>query len=241
MSEPGRTQLHIAFDQAAIDGKCDSLRGMLCLGLDVCGGVTRGVRALELAAGMGHVEVMQLLTDAGVKDNDGACLCFTVACAKQNSVRFLQKQYEKDSLDHVKELSGTSLLHGVIKNHQHLGPKMLRWLINAGANTTASLYVMIRETGAEVDLGTPRALLVSEMGQYSPDEVPSTLTAIDRLFKQEEAIHAKSWLWSGGVEKTKKKSSLTSIKYLRRSSRDTSRVVLSGLLRYTRKPDKFTV
>ena len=233
MSEPGRTQLHVAFDQAAIDGKCDSLRGMLRLGLDICGGVSRGVKALELAAGKGHVEVMQLLTDAGVKDEYGACLCFVVNLVpEKNSIRFLLKQYEKDSLDHVKELSGTSLMHGVIRNHKQLGPKMFRWLLDAGANTTASLHAMIQETGAEVDLGTPRASLVGIMGQYSPDEVPPTLTAIDRLFKQEDAIHAKSWLWPGGVEeKTKKKTKSTSVKYLRRRNR----VVVSGLLRYTGK------
>lgn len=237
MSEPGRTNLHITFDQAAVDGKCDVMRAMLRLGLDVCGGISGGVKALEHAAGKGHVEVMQLLTDAGVKDT-GACFVLAAQLGQRNSIRFLMKQYEKDALDHVEASSGPTLLIAAIKN-QRLGPKMVRWLMDAGANTRQSLILRVHPTmGPQVDVGTPKNFLGRGMARYTPGKVPPTLIAIDRLLRQEEAVHAKSWLWPEvdvEVEETGKKSSLTSIHVVRMSRSTTSRVVLGGLLRYTRK------
>ena len=239
MCEPGRTRLHVVFDQAAVDGKCDAVREMLGLGLGVCGGISRGVKALEHAAGKGHVEVMQILTDAGVKDT-GTCFVAAAQFSQRNSVRFLMKQYEKDSLGHVEATSGPSLLIAAIKNHNHcgFGPKMVRWLLNAGANTKESLVCRLHPTtGPQFDFGTPNVFLGREMARYPAGKVPRTLTAIDRMLKQEEAVHAKSWLWPGvdaEVEEMKNKPSSTSIR-IWTIRRCTSRVVVGGLLRYTRK------
>lgn len=233
----GRIRLHDDFDDAAIEGNGDSIREMLeRFGLDFCGGVSRGMRALEGAAGKGHVEVMQILTDAGVKDT-GSCLVFALQCRQRISARFLMKQYQRDSLDHVEKCSGATLLNEAIVSHTVSGVKMVRWLMNARASTKKRVVIKQYNPGAveHVVMGTCRETLDREIQRHLPGKVPPTLTAIDRLLEQEEAVHANSWLWpeTDVEEKIKKKKKSGSVFKCM-----CARVVVGGLLRYAQKMPK---
>lgn len=181
---------------------------------------------------------MQLLVDAGVKDTGVSMLFATHLCQKR-SIRFLMRLYEEQSLSHVKYDSGSSLLIGCIKMHDSLGnfgPKMMRWLLDSGANTTKSLIVMDLNLKVHVNVGTPRKFLAHEISGHDGDKPPA-LTAIDRLLNQEEAVHAKSWLWVASDTQKKKKR----IKRLPLSPSTIlvncsgSKVVSRAMLRYTRK------
>lgn len=79
------------------------------LGLENCGGVTRGRGALKLAAVKGHVQVMQILAEAGVRDK-GAALVHAVKASQRGSIFHLMRQYSLDSLNHVQVSSGATLL-----------------------------------------------------------------------------------------------------------------------------------
>ena len=229
------TGLHFVFDKAAADGNCDGIRAMLSLGLDLCGGISRGVKAMGQAASKGHVEVMQILTDAGVKDT-GTCFVIATQRTKRDAIRFLMKQYELDSLDHIEASTGPALLTVCIKNHDLSGfcVKLVRWLIDTGADSSKPLVCSLGTTMPGLDFGTPRMILGREIAEYSLGEVPPTLTAIDRLLQQEEAVHAKSFLWPEVEDEVQKPGSISS-RIFRVSRCTASRVVVGGLLRYTCK------
>ena len=236
-----RTDLHIAFDEAALAGRDEQVRRMLSsLGLEVCGGESRGLIALQVSAANGHLNVVEILSKAGVKDSDGKALVFAINFMKRDCVEFLLKQYDRESLDHAKS-SGPEFLHVLTRNYLYFGPtfspRLARWIMNAGANAE-SPYIHDDVLGTRANFGPLRKTLDFLMGRHGVNKVPPTLVAIDRLLKQEDAVHAISWLWvssesSEGTKKRSKRSTSTHI--LRKSAHVTSRVVLGGLLRYTRK------
>jgi len=228
-----------ALEKAAARGHYDAVQRMLSrVGLEGCGGASRGVKALELAAGADQVEVMELLTDAGVRDTGKAFTCAVIG-KHRKSILFLRKQYERDSLDHINKgakSSGPPLLICAIRSYEYkFAPKLVRWLLDAGASTTTRV-TMVDDDGYKVDRST--ALECMRIQRLAPVENGGRLDAIGRLLQQEEAIHAKSWLWPRKTQSPKKKSGpITTMALLRKNSSDTSRVVLRGLLRYSGKPD----
>lgn len=58
----------VALEVAAQKGFSQTVRELLRLGIDACGGATRGQAALNLAAKYQHVSIMATLCDAGVID-----------------------------------------------------------------------------------------------------------------------------------------------------------------------------
>lgn len=229
-----------ALEKASFRGHYDAVQRMLSrVGLEGCGGASRGLKALELAAGADQVEVMQLLTEAGVRDTGTAFVCAVIG-EHRKSILFLRKQYYRDSLDHINKgnkSSGPTLLICAIRNYEYkFAPKLVRWLLDAGASTTARV-TMIDDDGYEVHRGTALECMRSE--RVAEVENGGRLDAISRLLRQEEAIHAKSWLWPQKYSETSKKNSgrISTMALVRKNSQATSRVVLRGLLRYTGKPD----
>lgn len=238
-----------ALEKAAARGHYDAVERMLSrVGLERCGGASRGVKALELAAGADQVEVMELLTEAGVRDTGTAFFCALME-KKRNAMLFLRKQYERDSLDHINKgtkSSGPTLLISAIRSYEYkFAPKLVRWLLDAGASTTTRV-TMVDDDGYEVHRGTARECM--RIQRLAGVENGGRLDAIGRLLQQEDAIHAKSWLWNNAKDPesvdTKDTAEsvdpTTPIRLARRSSGDTSRVVLHALSRYCRKTDDVT-
>ena len=228
-----------ALEKASARGHYDAVQRMLSrVGFEGCGGASRGVKALEFAACADQVEIMELLTEAGVRDTGKAFTCAVIG-KHRKSIIFLRKQYKRDSLDHVNKgnkSSGPALLILAIQNYRYkFAPKLVRWLLDAGASTTTRV-TMVDDDGYEVHRGT--ALECVRIQRLAPVKNSGRLDAIGRLLQQEEAIHANSWAWPRKTQSPKKKSGpITTMALVRKNSSDTSRVVLRGLLRYSGKPD----
>lgn len=181
---------------------------------------------------------MQLLTAAGVRDTGIAFICAVIQKIR-NSIIFLRKQYERDSLDHINkgnQSSGPTLLICAIRNNEYrFAPKLVRWLLDAGASTTAKV-TMEDPDGYEVYRGTAQECMRSERATQVVGENGGRLDAIGRLLLQEDAVHANSWLWPQNSSR-KDSGRITTMALVRRNCRATSRVVMGGLFRYSGKPD----
>lgn len=206
-------------------------------GLDVCGGEDRGVYALSDAAAKGHVGVLGVLSEAGVRDS-GEALMRAISVKNRDSIMFLVKHYENHSLTHLLRdtRTGVLILFKVLEYfYDPLSPKLVRWLIGVGANTTPKVTIV--QPGGVSTIYTARELVGWYKRKHNREEVP-TLYAIDQLLKQEEAVKALSWRWPRDLclcrsGRKKQECVRFRVKFLSRNT--TSRVVLQGLLRYTRK------
>ena len=229
------TSLEAAFELVSDQGSVDGVKLALEHGLDICGGPSRGLAALHNATRGGHVEVMRVLTDAGVRDTSCSALVVALFLGRRDATRFLLKHYKRNS---ISDVYGTmSLMFTIIHNSQwSFSPKMVRWLIDAGVNTKVVAKPV--ECGSWVFVGegkTPREVLDGLKAKHPPEQAPM-LHAIDRLLHQEAAVHAKSWLWPGVDWRwPSKKGPPIPVHIVRRSGSSTSRVVLSGLSNYTKK------
>lgn len=206
--------------------------------VNMLGRVDRRVETLIQAAGSGHVEVMQALSEAGVEDT-GEAMAYAIKFRQRNSIMFLMKQYDKSSLRHVSTLCGASLLFHAIDStdvFEHFAPKLVRWLMDAGANTKAPVVLLSRVDHRRPSV-TAQEYVRSLIGSGHLET--KSLHVIAVLLKQEEAVHAVSWLWplKKSKEKSKKKPNPLLVGIVRRSRRETSLVVVGGLMRYTRKKD----
>lgn len=219
------------FQICADQGDVANVRKALEHRPDLC--VSRGIPVLHSAAELGHVGVMEVLSEYGVKDTVVA-LFKSVRSRQWESARFLVKQYDRDSLDHVKQLDvGVNLLFLVMCKHKsYFAPKFVRWLMDAGVELRQRVSVPVR---SEQRPFLAQDFVDFHMGNREASDIPY-LYAIGKLLKQEEAVHAKSWLWPlvlwlwAGRKKKSLSLSLNPV----RSSRY-SRVALRGLFRYTEK------
>lgn len=85
----------VALDVASFEGHAEVVREMIGhAGIHGCGGRTRGLDALSFSAQRQRVEVMALLTDAGVVDT-GVVLCTAVNFGGLESARFLLRWSER--------------------------------------------------------------------------------------------------------------------------------------------------
>lgn len=242
MSTTPITSLEAIFELVSDEGCVDGVKQALEHGLDVCGGPSRGLVALHNATRGGHVEVMRVLTDAGVRDTSCSALVVALFLGRRDAIRFLLKHYERHyKRNSISDVYGTiSLMFTIIHNSPwSFSPKLVRWLIDAGVNTkvvakpvVCGSMVFVRESD------TPREVLDRLKAKHPPEQAPM-LYAIDRLLHQEDAVHAKSWLWprvepevEPEVEPAKKTLSTRT-----RWSRSKSGVVLRGLRRYNSKVD----
>lgn len=230
----------VPLDFAAGEGYEHVVRWMLSHGgLLMCGGKRKGVGALAASAGGGHVGIMQVLTDAGVRDS-GEALESAVTLSKADSVRFLLQQYEKFGLDYLNKpcnRSGKMLLTNAIEAYTHdSAPRIMRWLMDAGASTT-SLVPMKDKTGRVIMRYTP----VEWTYMICEEEISET-EGVRRPLLQEQAVRANSWLWDKTEDKPKVgdfsvDGDVGNVTTMRLPRKDKSRVVLRGLFRYCRKTD----
>lgn len=128
---------YVPLDMACIGGHTDVVRWILSHGLNVCGGQTRGHHAFQVASFFGRVDILGLLVQEGIRDT-GAALIFGTFGSKQESVKFLLNQCS-DQVNYHDARGRTALMMAVGK--YNYSPKMVKWLMEAGADTTVRVIV----------------------------------------------------------------------------------------------------
>lgn len=225
-------------------------------GIEGCGSATGVFTALVLAAENQHMEVMEMLTSAGVVDT-GMALHAAVICGRETSAKFLLPQQEEESkardegagpLD-IHSPGGATPLVCSIQACCSCSARITRLLVDAGADITTAVRPT-DEGGVVTFDDTPLALAdlyLSEEKIEGKDATESqvySLEAIRRLLMRVEAVHALSWLWANGVPSvthaaaehagraTKETSiSLISILQILRRRAGRRRVLLAALFR----------
>lgn len=208
----------VPLDSAARFGHLEVVRELIRqVGIEGCGGDSGGLSALENAAENGHVDIMAMLADAGVVDT-GKVLVNAARQSWEAEVKFLlqRRQLEGSPTDLVgyvhslDEYDATPLFNTIDgfdnssdSPHHLISARVVRLLIDAGADTSAAVRVM-NEAGSE-DVyfdGTPLAFTIDCLANKrvggekgATEEQMFRLEAVRRLLLRVEAVHAVSWLW----------------------------------------------
>lgn len=205
--ESGATYLPL--DAAAQCGHSEVARELVQqLGMEGCGGASGGVNALRLAARGQYVDIMTVLTDAGVIDT-GVALVDAAECGRLAAIKFLLQQQQKRKADTregayanaTDPYCGTTPLMVCIAFCRKNSPKVVRSLVDAGADTTSAVRITTRGGGLVLFDDTPLSLVVHNLGGKKIQGQPATkkqlyrLAAIRRLLLQTDAVHAVSWGW----------------------------------------------
>ncbi|CAM9339061.1 unnamed protein product [Ectocarpus sp. 12 AP-2014] len=197
----------LPLDVAAHFGHSAVVRELLQrLGIERCGGESRGVDALCLAVKGRHVGIVAMLAHAGVVDK-GSALAAAAAQGYEASVKFLLRQHEgKHSasgsayVNKFNRFGLTPLLENI--NCGHCSARIVRLLVDAGADTTAANRVTGKKgqaTAATTQLTAMECLLLLEKkAKGDTGEQPHNIQATFRLLLQVEAAHAISWVWPTG-------------------------------------------
>lgn len=186
---------------------------ILQLGVEGCGGASSGMDALSCAAANDHVGVLRFLTHAGVVDT-GEALKRAAGHGGEASVKFLrQEQQEQQEQEAGKSTGGGAYVNTTdpagltplamcIFLLRPWGPRVVRLLVNAGADTTSSPVHIINRSSRDFKANdSPLALAnfmfdnITAEGSAATEQHVNTLKAIRRLLLQVEAVHAVSWLW----------------------------------------------
>ncbi|CBJ31924.1 EsV-1-199 [Ectocarpus siliculosus] len=203
---------HLPLDTAAQNGRLGVVLELLQrFGIRGCGGGTGGVTALQLAAMKPHMDVMLALTTAGVVDT-GIALVKATSFGHMDVVKFLLQQQngtpsEKSAyVSRPRDPCGrTPLICNIdVGLNQSCSPKVVRLLVDAGADTTSIVRFTI-QPGTLPVVCTPLSLATEALRikiayrKAIPDELLRRLELIRRLLLRVEAVHATSWLWQNGV------------------------------------------
>ncbi len=201
----GSGVLAAPLDVAAERGHSGVVRELVQqVGIEGCGGASGGLQALSMAASRHHLDIMALLTDAGVVDT-GSVLLDAVGYGREASVKFLLQQRKGDEAAYVNYRDGLGipiLLHAIGLTEVPIPPpRIVRLLVDAGVDTTLAVRTTNTE-GEVVFNGTPLAIVSSMLrakvvggkqgatkGQFHK------LERIRRLLSRVEAVHAISLLW----------------------------------------------
>ena len=195
----------LPLDAAACSGRKEVVRELVQqLGIEGCGGLSDGVDALYMAAIGRHLDIMSILADAGVMDpietlNASALLGFEAA------VKFLLQQREKKGVDGVayvnaRDSVGQTPLFCAINNSE-CSPRVVRLLVDAGADTTSALRVTRTPVDEvlfhETPLDFTNRMICEEIVQQkdATEKQLHWLEGIRRLLLRVEAVHAVSFLW----------------------------------------------
>ncbi len=241
-------QVLLPLDIAARNGHSEVARELVQhVGVEGCGGASGGVIALASAAANQHVDIMTMLTNAGVVDT-GMALVQAAAGAREASVKFLllQRKGGKTAYVNFRESCGfTPLLMATGPAGRYSpSPRIARLLVDAGADTAWS----IRLLGSSVD-ETPLALTTRMLrekkieGKDATGEQLHKLEGVRRLLLRVEAVHASSWQWPvnlpavvhtavKGTRETKVRPPLKRMLPLLRRRARRPRVILAALRRW---------
>ncbi|CAM9468204.1 unnamed protein product [Ectocarpus sp. 13 AM-2016] len=197
-------------DAAALHGRAEVARELIKqVGIRGCAGPSGGVDALELAAQGQHVEILAMLTDAGVVD-PGIALNVAADCGHEAAVKFLlQAQSHNKRRTTTGQASYVNILdaHGASPLIRSIDvdvdrlcfPRIVRMLIDAGADARSALR--ITERGTVLFHDTPLAFTNRTIRENKVAGKPATkmqlqrLEATRRVLLRVEAIHSASWLW----------------------------------------------
>lgn len=177
------------------------------LGIEGCRGArSRGENVLVYAAVNDHVEIVGMLTSAGVVDTRIA-LQSSLWKGRESSVKFLLQQWKRNTggqgagYPDALEPSGKTPVVYCIEACHACSPRLLRLLVDAGADTTTAVRLTDAD-GRVVFHGTPVALAKMYLshkkvrGEVATESQLLNLGAIRRLLMRAEAVRAASWLWA---------------------------------------------
>lgn len=204
----------IFLDAAVASGHVDVVYELVRqFGIEGCGGVSGGVDALRRASLGAHLDVMDMLTDAGVVDT-GKALVTAATHGIERSLAFLLKKWQEDEQSHggVGYVNNTFGFSGKIpllcainlKNDNVVNAwlgyrRIARRLIDAGADTTSAVRLTGTITTATGELlsrsYTPLDFAIAGAGEYATEEELEILADTRRLLLRVPAVHAVSWLW----------------------------------------------
>ena len=176
----------------------DVIRVMLRqVGIQRCGGFSRGETSLICAAQQRNIVIMSTLCDAGAEDRSGSALCAAVTFGHKEGIRFLlQKEQGVLSLNHyvnyARDDRGLSPIQCCFLQTS-LGLfscRIVRMLLDAGAdvNTVFLFRESIHDASEFAAAFIRRARYVSE------DQVRG-LEGVRRLVLQADATRGASWRW----------------------------------------------
>lgn len=169
------------------------------VGMEGCGWSSGGVDALKTAAVHEQLEKMDIIMTAGVADT-GSTLEASIENASLASVRFLLKQHGSTGYVNTPMTFGRTPLICCVWYCHSCSPKMVRLLVNAGADTTSPIRVTdVRREALFED--TPLYITTTHLREKivgrddASEEQLHRLEAMRRSIIQVEAVHAVSWLW----------------------------------------------
>ena len=201
------------FEMAAQYGHSEVVRELVRqVGIERCGGASRGENALRVAALFQQLDTMAVLADAGVVDTGMVLLSVTAAGCELSVKLLLQLKGGKNggraAYANLRDTSGgTPLLIALGLSGISCPspfPRIVRLLVDAGANT-ASVARVTNSDGKVKFLGTPLAIVSRILGEKkiagkdATEEHLHRLERARRLLLRVEAVHAVSLLWPVGI------------------------------------------
>ncbi|CAM9536506.1 unnamed protein product, partial [Hapterophycus canaliculatus] len=178
------------------------------VGIDGCGGANGGKTALWLAAEGGHLDVLAVLTDAGVIDTtDTAALSRAARFGHEACVKYFVQRHGKRDPAGVRSYvnrrgvtTGTTPVFSAVEACRPCSRRIVRFLLDAGADT-ASVLRVTNPAGKFLFSGTPLSWVIQSLhekavdGEHATEEQLQQLEGVRHLLLRVEAVHATSWRW----------------------------------------------
>ena len=240
----------VPLDIAVQGGHSEVVRELVQqVGIEGCGGASGGVQALRIAAISQDLDIVAVLTDAGVVDT-GEVLVAAAGYGCEASVKFLLRQKEGASSGRAAYVNfrDTFGFSSLLLATGWLGvsppfPRIGRLLIDAGADTASAVQVGSSFNATPLAAATRMLHEKKIQGKNATEEQLHKLEGVRRLLLRVEAVHAVSFLWPGkspsilnaaeGTRRTEMiATSLTRMLPLLRRRARRPRVILAALCRW---------
>lgn len=177
--------------------------------MEGCGIANAGNHALFFAASEQPLDIIAILTGAGVVGRVCLSLLGAAGSGLVASVKFLLRQRYNESTRSIeysyvnaRDTDGcTPLAHSIPRCCSH-APRIVRLPFDAGADVASAVRVT-NSNGEQEYSGTPLAVVTSCLrekvlanGTPTTEEHLYRLEAIRRLLLQIEEVHEVSWMWA---------------------------------------------